>query len=88
MPLATLEQLADFGALRRQLRECRGLAEKRTAVFEAQGRPLVELHVEGGLVVALVRGHQRESRFSIGTPVEQRKLIDEVKRRLSGRDDD
>lgn len=88
MAIATLEQLAELGALRRQLRECRGLVEKRTAVFEAQGRPLVELHAEGGALVALVRGRHRESRFPIATPVEQRRLIDEVKRRLNGLDDD
>ena len=88
MPIATNDQLLDYGALRRQLRDIKGLTEKRSGVFEAGGRPLVELHFENGAVVALLRSRHGDTRHPLATPVDQRKLVDEARRRMLERDDD
>lgn len=88
MTIATSDQLLEYGALRRQLRDIKGLVEKRTGVFEAQGKPLVELHADGTAIVAVVRSRHGETRYALGTPVDQRKLIDEAKRRVLKLDDD
>jgi len=88
MTIATAEQLADHGALCRQLRDIKGLVEKRTGVFEAQGRSLVELHAVDGKVVALLRGRHGDSRYAIGAAAEQRRLIDDARRRVLKLDED
>lgn len=88
MSIATSDQLLDYGALRRQLRDIKGLVEKRCGVFEANGKPLVELHAEGGAVVAVLRSRHGESRYPLANPVDQRKLVDEARRRVLKLDDD
>jgi hypothetical protein len=71
--------------LRRSLRDCK-LAERGEA-FELRGRRVVELAVDAGAIQARVARRPMLTpewdRLTVKSAAEQRKLLDEVKRRLA-----
>lgn len=76
--------------LLRQLREIKGLKEVRPGIFYLRGAAFLHFHDEQGIVSADLKkpGGSGFDRFPIGTPPEQRKLVDDAKRRASRGDDD
>jgi hypothetical protein len=71
--------------LRRTLRDMK-LAERGNA-YELRGKRVVELSVDGGKIAAKLARRLMATpewdRVSVGSAAEQRKLIDEVKKRLA-----
>src|SRR5262245_36773552 len=71
--------------LQRAMRDCKLSA--RGKGFESRGKTIIELEVQDGAVVArLVRrpiNTPEWDRFTIQSAADQRKLIDEVKKRLA-----
>lgn len=82
--------LATLLPLLRQLRDIKGLREARPGVFQIRGAPFVQFRDEGGALVAELRkpGASGFDRYPVATPTEQRKLIDDAKRRAARSDDD
>lgn len=82
--------LATLLPLLRQLRDIKGLREARPGVFQIRGAPFVQFRDEGGTLYAELRklGASGFDRYPVATPAEQRKLIDDAKRRAARSDDD
>ena len=74
-----------LATLRRTLRDLK-LAERGNA-FEQRGKRVVELAIDGGAIQAKLARRlaltPEWDRFSIQSAAEQRKLVDEVKKRLA-----
>jgi hypothetical protein len=83
----TLEPLLP---LLRQLREVKGLKEVKPGIFYLRGAAFLHFHDEqGAMSVDLKKpGGAGFDRYRIGTAPEQRKLVDDAKRRASRGDDD
>lgn len=82
----TPEELATVTALMRQIREVNGLREKSPGIFTLNGSPFVQFQSQEGVLFAeLIAGaHKRGAfeRMAITTATEQRKFIEELKRRV------
>jgi hypothetical protein len=76
--------------LLRQLRDIKGLKEVRPGIFHRRGAAFLHFHDDQGrLFVDLKKpGGSGFDRYRIDTPPEQRKLVDDAKRRASGDDDE
>jgi hypothetical protein len=71
--------------LQRALRDCKLSA--RGNGFEQRGKPVIELEVDQGAIAARLARRlvttPEWDRFSINSAADQRKLVDEVKKRLA-----
>jgi len=76
--------------LLRQLREIKGLKEVRPGIFYLRGSAFLHFHDEQGLLSVDLKkaGGSGFDRYRIGTAPEQRKLVDDAKRRAGRGDDD
>jgi hypothetical protein len=76
--------------LLRQLRDIKGLREARPGVFQLRGNPFIQFQLEAGVPVAEMKkaGGSGFDRYSLETAVQQRKLIDDAKRRAGRGDED
>ncbi|HEY4068568.1 MAG TPA: hypothetical protein VGM74_16820 [Burkholderiaceae bacterium] len=83
---AALKQLLP---LLRQLREIKGLKEMRPGTFHQKGSLLLQFHEEAGALFGdLKRSRGGVDRYPVDTPVGQRKLLDDAKRRVDRGDDE
>ena len=82
--------LATVLPLLRQLRDIKGLREVRPGVFHSRGAPFVHFHTDSGALCADLKkfGASGVDRYPLATRTEQRKLIDDAKRRAARSDDD
>jgi len=71
--------------LRRSLRDLKPLAERGTS-FELRGRPVIELAVADGAIAARLARRPAAApewdRVTVKSGAEQRKLLDEIKKRV------
>ena len=77
--------------LLRQLREIKGLREVKPGIFYCRGSAFVHFHDESGVLVGDLKktGGGGFDRYPLTTATEQRKLVDDAKRRAGrGGDDD
>ena len=76
--------------LLRQLREIKGLKEVRPGIFYLRSAAFLHFHDEQGSVSADLKkpGGSGFDRYPIATPPQQRKLVDDAKRRASRGDDE
>ena len=76
--------------LLRQLREIKGLKEVKPGIFYLRGAAFLHFHDEQSSVSADLKkpGGSGFDRYPIATPPQQRKLVDDAKRRASRGDDD
>lgn len=85
MPIAGPEALARLQETIRQLRGIPQVREQQPGRFDLLGQAYVRFHETEGRVHAELRkpGGTGVERFAVDTPAEQRKLIDEAKRRAA-----
>ena len=90
MAHATAADLQALGTLLRQLRELPGVREKSTGIFYCRGAALVHFHVEQGALLADLKkpGGSGFDRYPLATPPDQRKFMDDAKRRAARAGDD
>jgi hypothetical protein len=90
MAHADPKALEPLAPLLRQLRDIKGLKEVRPGTFYLRGAAFIHFHDEQGLLSADLKkpGGSGFDRYLIATPPEQRKLVDDAKRRASRGDDD
>jgi hypothetical protein len=81
--------LARLLPLLRQLREIKGLREMKPGTFYLKGSAFIHFHDEAGALIAdLKRARGGFDRYPVDTPVGQRKLLDDAKRRVDRGDDE
>jgi hypothetical protein len=81
--------LARLLPLLRQLREIKGLREMKPGTFYLKGSAFIHFHDEAGALIAdLKRARGAFDRYPVDTPVGQRKLLDDAKRRVDRGDDE
>jgi len=89
MAHADEEALKRLLPLLRQLREVKGLREMKPGVFYLKGSAFVHFHAEGDALIAdLKRSRGGFDRYPVDTPIGQRKLLDDAKRRVDRGDDE
>jgi hypothetical protein len=92
MPNADTTALLPLQPLLRQLRDLKGVQQKQTGVFTLRGAPFVSFVVDeqGAVHADLVKpGGSGHDRYRLDSPPNQRRFIDDAKRRASrGGDDD
>jgi len=90
MAHASPEALKPLLPLLRQLREIKGLTEKQPGIFYLRSNAFLHFHDEQGqLSVDLKKsGGMGFERYPIETPAQQRKLVDDAKRRAAKLDED
>ena len=76
--------------LLRQLRELTGVREKSAGIYHCRGAAFVHFHDEQGALFADLKkpGGSGFDRYPVDTPVGQRKLLDDTKRRVDRGDDE
>ena len=75
--------------LLRQLREIKGLREMKPGSFYLKGSAFLHFHAEGDALFGdLKRASGGFDRYAVATPVGQRKLLDDAKRRVDRGDDE
>ena len=76
--------------LLRQLRDIKDLREKSPGIFYLRGSAFVHFHAEDGTLCADLKRPRGGGfdRYPVETPVDQRKLVDEARRRVARQDDD
>lgn len=76
--------------LLRQLREVKGLKEVRPGIFYLRGSAFLHFHDEAGVLSVDLKkpGGSGFDRYALATAPEQRKLLDDAKRRAARADDD
>ena len=83
----------------RQLREIKGMREMQPGTFYLKGNAFIHFHDAAGALVAdlrkagalaadLKRARGGFDRYAVDTPVGQRKLLDDAKRRVDRGDDE
>ena len=81
--------LARLLPLLRQLRDLKGLREMKPGIFYLKGSAFIHFHDDAGALVAdLKRARGGFDRYPVDTPVGQRKLLDDAKRRVDRGDDE
>ncbi len=89
MAHADQEALNRLLPLLRQLREIKGLREMKPGIFYLKGSAFLHFHDEAGQLVAdLKRSRGGFDRYPVDTPVGQRKLVDDARRRVDRGDDE
>ena len=89
MAHADEEALKRLLPLLRQLREVKGLKEMKPGTFYLKGSAFVHFHDEAGVLFGdLKRSRGGFDRYAVDTPVGQRKLLDDAKRRVDRGDDE
>ena len=90
MARADAEALRPLQPVLRQLREIKGVKETQPGIFHARRDAFIHFHVEDGALHADLKkaGGSGFDRFPLGTPAEQRKLVEEAKLRARRFDDD
>jgi len=70
--------------LLRQLREIRGLREMKNGIFYLKGTAFLHFHVHDAALVADLKkaGGSGFDRYQVGTPPQQRKLVEDARRRV------
>ena len=75
--------------LLRQLRDIKGLREMKPGIFYLKGSAFLHFHDEAGALFGdLKRSRGGFDRYAVDTPVGQRKLLDDAKRRVDRGDDE
>lgn len=81
--------LARLLPLLRQLRSISGLREMKPGIFYLKGTAFIHFHDEAGALFAdLKRARGGFDRYGVDTPVGQRKLLDDARRRVARGDDE
>ncbi len=90
MAHATPEDLSALTPLLRQLREVKGLSEKKPGTYYYKGNAFIHFHISDGLIDADIKKVPGTGfdRFAVSTPEQQRKLVDEAKKRVRKLEDD
>jgi hypothetical protein len=90
MAHADPKALEPYVALLRQLREIKGLKEMRAGIIYLRGNAFLHFHADQGSVQADLKkaGGSGFDRYPLATPSDQRKLVDDAKRRASRADED
>ena len=89
MTHATETALQALLPLLRQLREIKSLREVKPGIFYLRGQAFLHFHDEGGALVAdIKKARGGFDRFALASPPDQRKLVDEAKRRVGRNDED
>jgi len=85
MAQAGPEALAKLQEMIRQLRTIPQVREQRPGTFQLVGQPFVQLHETDGRLVAELRKLSGigVDRYPVDTSPEQRKFVDEAKRRAA-----
>ena len=76
--------------LLRQLRDIKGVRVARPGVFQLRGNLFLQFQVDAGVAVAELKkaGGSGFERYALETAVQQRRLIDDAKRRAARADED
>ena len=76
--------------LLRQLREIKTLREMKPGIFYMKGSAFLHFHDAAGVLVADLKkaGGGGFDRYPVDTPAQQRKLVDDARRRALRGDDD
>ena len=76
--------------LLRQLREIKSLREKSPGTFYLKANAFIHFHDDAGTLYADLKKTSGTGfdRYSVDTPTEQRKLVDDAKRRAARHDED
>lgn len=90
MAHASPEALQPLLPLLRQLREIKGLKEKQPGIFYLRSNAFLHFHDEQGTLYADLKkaGGMGFERYALDTPPQQRKLVDDAKRRAAKLDED
>ena len=90
MAHASPEALEPLLPLLRQLREIKGLKEKQPGIFYLRSNAFLHFHDEQGTLYADLKkaGGMGFERYALDTPPQQRKLVDDAKRRAAKLDED
>jgi hypothetical protein len=86
---ADADALQRLQPLLRQLREIKGLREMKPGIFYLKGSAFLHFHDDAGMLFGdLKRSRGGFDRYAVDTPVGQRKLLDDAKRRVDRGDDE
>jgi len=90
MAHASPEALKPLLPLLRQLREIKGLTEKQPGIFYLRSSAFLHFHDAQGTLYADLKkaGGMGFERYAVDTPPQQRKLVDDAKRRAGKLDED
>lgn len=90
MAHASPEALKPLLPLLRQLREIKGLTEKQPGIFYLRSNAFLHFHDDQGTLYADLKkaGGMGFERYALDTPPQQRKLVDDAKRRAGKLDED
>jgi hypothetical protein len=90
MAHASPEALLSVGPLLRQLRDIKLLRERQAGLFYLRTLAFVQFREDDGALCADLKKESGSDfdRFPLGTPAEQRRFIDEAKRRAARLDED
>ena len=90
MAHASPEALKPLLSLLRQLREIKGLTEKQPGIFYLRSNAFLHFHDDQGTLYADLKkaGGMGFERYPLDTPPQQRKLVDDAKRRAAKLDED
>lgn len=91
MAHASKDALQPLLPLLRQLREIKDLQEKKPGIFYFKTSAFVHFHDEAGTIVADLKkagGGAGFDRYPLATPQDQRRLVDDAKRRAARASDD
>jgi hypothetical protein len=90
MAHASPDALQPLSPLLRQLREIKGVKEVKPGIFYLRGTAFLHFHDDQGALAADLKkpGGSGFDRYRVATAPEQRKLLDDAKRRASRGEDD
>jgi len=90
MAHASPDALKPLLPLLRQLREIKGLTERQPGIFYLRSNAFLHFHDDGGTLYADLKkaGGMGFERYALDTPPQQRKLVDDAKRRAAKLDED
>jgi len=90
MAHASPDALKPLLPLLRQLREIKGLTERQPGIFYLRSNAFLHFHDDAGTLYADLKkaGGMGFERYAIDTPPQQRKLVDDAKRRAAKLDED
>jgi hypothetical protein len=90
MAHATPDALNSYLALLRQLREIKGLTEKRPGIYYYKATAFLHFHDTDGVIDADLKKVPGSGfdRVAVSTPEQQRRLVDEARKRVKKLEDD